>query len=311
MSVTAKDMKSIAVVGGVNIDIGGKPDRSLIPGDSNPGTIRSSLGGVGRNIAHNVSLLGLPVHFLTAIGDDLYAQRIESSCAELNIDISRARRVSGAATSCYLYLTDEHGDMVLAVADMEICREISPVYLAVQLPLLNAASCVAVDCNLPGESLQFLAAHCAPPIFADPVSVTKADRLKPILGRIHTLKPNRLEAEVLSGMAIRDQESLRQAAEKLLATGLERVFITLGSEGVYAADHSEQVLVPATEAEIRNTTGSGDAFMAALIWAYGQNLSLKESAEAACVAAAIASESQDTINPELGARFFNTRRRKQ
>ena len=48
----------IAVVGGVNIDIGGRSDAPLVAGDSNPGRIRSSLGGVGRNIAHNLALLG-------------------------------------------------------------------------------------------------------------------------------------------------------------------------------------------------------------------------------------------------------------
>ena len=65
-----------AVVGGVNLDIGGQSDGPLVPGDSNPGRVRISLGGVGRNIAHNMALLGLDVRFLTAFGDDLYAQRM-------------------------------------------------------------------------------------------------------------------------------------------------------------------------------------------------------------------------------------------
>lgn len=65
-----------AVVGGVNMDIGGQSDGPLVPGDSNPGRVRISLGGVGRNIAHNMALLGLDVRFLTAFGDDIYAQRM-------------------------------------------------------------------------------------------------------------------------------------------------------------------------------------------------------------------------------------------
>mgnify|MGYP003289514073 CR=1 FL=1 len=54
------------------------------------------------------------------------------------------------------------------------------------------------------------------PLFVDPVSTTKAEKLRPILHKIHTLKPNRIEAELLSGVAIRDTESLRLAAKKLL-----------------------------------------------------------------------------------------------
>ena len=41
------------VVGGVNMDIGGVSAAPLVSADSNPGVVRISLGGVGRNIAHN------------------------------------------------------------------------------------------------------------------------------------------------------------------------------------------------------------------------------------------------------------------
>ena len=81
------------VVGGVNMDIGGRPSQHAGgPADSNPGAVRMSLGGVGRNIAHNMSLLGLDVRLLTAFGDDLYAQKIAASCGELGIDITQSCR---------------------------------------------------------------------------------------------------------------------------------------------------------------------------------------------------------------------------
>ena len=55
------------VAGGVNMDIGGRSSGPLIGRDSNPGQVRMSLGGVGRNIAHNMALLGLDVRLLTAL----------------------------------------------------------------------------------------------------------------------------------------------------------------------------------------------------------------------------------------------------
>ena len=87
------------VVGGVNLDIGGRPFAPLVAADSNPGRVRMSLGGVGRNIAHNLALLGVDVRLLTAFGDDLNAQRIAASCGELGIDISQCLTVPGGATS--------------------------------------------------------------------------------------------------------------------------------------------------------------------------------------------------------------------
>ena len=54
------------VCGGANIDIGAHSFAPLRDRDSNPGRVELSLGGVGRNIAHNMRLLGVPTYLLTA-----------------------------------------------------------------------------------------------------------------------------------------------------------------------------------------------------------------------------------------------------
>ena len=219
-----------AVVGGVNVDIGGQSYAPLVARDSNPGRVRISLGGVGRNIAHNMSLLGVDVRLLTAFGDDLHAQRVAASCGELGIDISHALQVPGGTTSTYLFLNDVDGDMALGLSDMDICERITPAYLASNLSLLNNAQVIVADTNIPAESLQSLVTHCTPPVFVDPVSTAKARKVQPVLGRVHTLKPNRIEAELLSGVQITDEASLRLAASRLLETGLHRVFISVGTQ---------------------------------------------------------------------------------
>ena len=76
----------VTVVGGMNMDIGGWPGEELVAQDSNPGRVRMSPGGVGRNIAHNMSLMGLDVRLLTAFGDDVYAQKLAAVCGELGIE---------------------------------------------------------------------------------------------------------------------------------------------------------------------------------------------------------------------------------
>ena len=289
------------VVGGVNVDIGGKSFAPLIASDSNPGTVKLSLGGVGRNIAHNMSLLGTDVRMLTAFGDDVYGQRVAASCAELGIDASHACRVAGGTTSTYLYLTDEKGEMALAVSDMEICKKITPAYLASNLSLLQNAQLVIADCNIPEESLIYLAENCTAPLFCDPVSTTKAEKLRSILHKIHTLKPNRLEAEILSGVKIETDEDVEKAAQRLLELGVHRLFISLGSKGVYAAMGDRKLLIPNLPGRMVNTTGCGDAFMGAIGWAYLEGMDLKETALAGLAAGAIAMESEETINPAMSA----------
>ena len=131
-----KGQPYIVVVGGANVDIGGRSFAPLIPGDSNPGVVSVSLGGVGRNIAHNLSLLSMDVRFLTALGDDSSARLLTDSCGELKIDLSRALRVPGGKTSTYLFLSNPDGDMALALSDMALCDRISPEYLASQEDVL-------------------------------------------------------------------------------------------------------------------------------------------------------------------------------
>ena len=67
------------VCGGANIDIGAHSFAPLRDRDSNPGRVELSLGGVGRNIAHNMRLLGVPTYLLTALGGDSRALQIEAS----------------------------------------------------------------------------------------------------------------------------------------------------------------------------------------------------------------------------------------
>lgn len=298
------------VVGGVNIDIGGRSDGPLVAADSNPGSVTTALGGVGRNIAHNLSLLGTEVRMLTAYGDDLYGHRIAASCSELGIDISCALRLSGENTSTYLYIADEQGEMTLAISDMSICQRITPAYLAENLSQLTSAQVVVADCNIPAESLRYLAENCHSPLFVDPVSTVKAEKLRPILHRIHTLKPNKLEAELLSGVPIREKADVEKAAKVLLSKGVHRVFLSMGGDGIYAATETEQLWLPNIPGNMVNTTGCGDAVTAALVWAYLEGMDLESTTRAALAAGSIAMESQETINPLMSEEALRERMKK-
>ena len=295
------------VIGGVNVDIGGRSFAPLVAADSNPGTVSISLGGVGRNIAHNMRLMGLDVRFLTAFGNDLNGQRVAASCTELGIDIRHALRPEGASTSTYLYLTDEKGEMALAVSDMAICDRITPEYLAANLSLLQGTRVVVADTNIPAESLSYLAENCTAPLFIDPVSTTKAEKLRPILSKIHTLKPNALEASLLSGIPMDAPNAVERAAEVLLKKGVKRLFISQGAKGVLAADSTRMLTLPNLPGKMVNTTGCGDAFTAALVWAHMEDADLHTAALAGLAAGSIAMESAETINPAMSAKALKAR----
>ena len=287
------------VVGGVNIDIGGHSAAPLVAKDSNPGRVTVCPGGVGRNIAHNLCLLGVDTCLLTAMGDDLYANHIADSCEDLGIDVSHALRVPRGTTSTYLYLNDSDGDMALALSDMAICEKITPQYLQKNRDLIGRADVIVIDTNIPAESIAWIAGNSPVPVFADPVSTAKAEKLRPVLPKIHTLKPNLMEAELLTGLPVANDISLFHIGRALLDTGLQRAAVTLGSRGTLAADRSAIEIIPRCNAHVRNATGAGDAYMAALVWSWLQGRNFRDSCRVAGAAAALAIESEETVNPLL------------
>ena len=255
----------VCVVGAVNLDICGRPEKKLIFRDSNPGAVTLTPGGVGRNIAHDLRLLGVEVKFLTAFGGDSHAQLLRNDCVELGMDLSCALDVPGGRTSTYLYITDERGEMQLGLCDTDISAAITPAYLQRHLDVLNSAAAVVLDGNLTAETITWLGTHCSAPLFADPVSVTKAERMRAALGALHTFKPNLTEGQNLTG-----ESTPEGIVAALLAQGVQRVFLSMGADGILAGTRAELVHLPCLPTCMVNTTGGGDAVMAALVWAYLQ-----------------------------------------
>ena len=291
----------ITVFGAVNMDIGGTPDKSLVKEDSNPGRVRTSLGGVGRNIAHNLSLLSNSVKLVTAFGDDDYAKQIIASCNNLKIDIHDSLISRDDVTSTYLYITREDGDMELAINDMSIYRKMTPDFIMSKANLMENGTLVAVDANLPEETITAIAKNTKAPIFAEPVSAAKAYKFKKVLKYIHTITPNILEAEILSDMKIDpdNKASISAAADKLLSEGVKQVIITMGSNGVYYKNAESEEFLSPVKAKLVNTTGAGDALFAGVATGFCKGLTLGESVRLGMAAAAITMETTETNNKIL------------
>ena len=225
------------------------------------------------------------------------------------MDMRMARSLPERRSSTYLYVTDESGDMHVGISDMDIVESVSPEWLSQHIARINRADAVVIDANLPEASIAYLAANCTAPMIADPVSTVKALRLKSILPRLRAIKPNALEASILSREEIHSDADVERAADRLLQMGVHRLFLSLGSRGVYAAMGKERLWLNNLPGSMVNTTGCGDAFMAALVWAYLEGMNLKDTALSGLAAAAIAMESPETINPAMSAEAIKARTR--
>jgi len=296
-------MQHLLVIGAASIDTKGRADHAIQAGTSTPGSIRVSVGGVGRNIAENLARLGEPVVLLSAVGDDGSGRRILQQAAECGIDTSQVLVDGEYHTAAYLAVLDDTGNAVMSIDDMVINRAlVSPEYIYRRRALFRDACMIAVDANLSAATLNTIfrmARQYEVPVCADPTTASLAPRLCPHLPDLTLVTPNAAEAEALCGIAVTDRESGLSAAHKLIGLGVRIAIVTLGATGLIYATSQESGHVPAIQCEIVDFTGAGDALTAAVIFGLLNDFPIDEAVRLGARAAALTLQSRETVCPML------------
>ena len=289
----------ISVIGGANVDLSATLNDAFIAADSNPGHIEVGYGGVARNIAHNLSLLGARTQLLTVFGGDLFGGLLHDYCRQQGIDVHLSGRDESMRSGIYLCLNNRNGEMIAAVADTEAIRVITPEWLAKRSGEINLSDYIVADTNITEDAIRWLMDNVTVPLFIDGVSTTKAHRVvnalrKAKLPYLHTLKLNLKEA-----LAVTETATYAEAAQQLLNLGVAHVYITLGSEGVYCRTAAEEWLFPALPGEVINTTGAGDAFLAGVVYAHAKGIDFPKTAQYGLMAARATLMSLKAVNPDI------------
>ena len=289
----------ISVIGGANVDLSASLYDAFIAADSNPGHVEVGYGGVARNIAHNLALLGAHTQLLTILGGDLFGGLIYDYCKQQGIDVHLSERVASLRSGIYLCINNHGGEMIAAVADTEAIRAITPEWLEKRSGEFNSADYLVADANLSEDTIRWLMEHSTAPLFIDGVSSTKAHRVVNALSKcklpyLHSLKLNLKEALTVTRTA-----TYAEAAQALLNMGVAHVYITLSGEGVYCRNAAEEWLFPAMPGEIVNTTGAGDAFLAGVVYAHAKGIAFPQTAQYGLMAARATLMSPKAVNPNI------------
>jgi pseudouridine kinase len=306
----ARKGAAVVVIGGANIDHKSQTLGSAMSGTSNPGRSRTSLGGVGRNVAENLARLGVRVSLVTAIGRDAEGGWLARETEATGVDLSHSFRVDDT-TGGYTAILDEQGELIIAVSSMHIMDLVTADTIAARAGLIRAAGILVLDCNICEEAL-LLAATIANehgvPIVAEPVSAAKAGRISAMLEagiRIHTITPNVDELRSLTRVEGRTAAGVQSAAERLHAAGVDNVWIRLGGNGSYLSTssngemrHAQLEACPATLVDV---TGAGDAMLAGYVAGLSRGLDPFAAATYGRAAAAMTVESEHTVSPSMNS----------
>ena len=291
--------KYLTVIGGVNMDISAALTAPFVPADSVPGHVTLGCGGVARNIAHNLRLMGHEVKFVSVFGGETFGEMCWRECQAIGLDLTLSERCEGMRNGLYLCVNDQSGEMRAAVADTDIISCITPEFLEARITDINRSELVIADTNISTEAITYLIDHCIVPLMVDTVSTAKAPRVIKALQqsqvkRLHALKLNLQEAQ-----AVTHCDTAKGAADQLTALGVEQVYITLGSNGVYCSDGEHHEHMKAIPTRVINTTGAGDAFIAGVAHAQMFQMPFPDCTLTGLKAAHATLLSLQTINPEI------------
>lgn len=297
----------VLVIGSAGIDVKGRPFETARTGTPNLGRVRSTVGGVARNIAENLARLDVPTIMLTAIGKDFNGRRLLRKCENAGIDMSHIRQVEGVNTGMYMALLhSEDSQLHIAVSDFAIVEEhVDSDYLQENEQLFEDAAMVVIDATLSPETLETLfeiAAHHDVRVTADPTNPDLAGRLCPFFDRLYLVVPNAPETIAMcspNDPTADDRDSALQAARAFVAQGVQIAVVTLGEQGLAYADGSGGGFIKAIQTKRIDPTGAGDAFTGAVIFGLLNGVPVDEAMRLGATAAALTIESRHTVLPNL------------
>ena len=293
-------MSYVTVIGAATVDISGKSFASIKPRDSNPGSISRSAGGVGRNIAENLARLGVDVKLIAALGGDMFGREVLNQAKAVGIDMDHCYIDEKASTSIYVAVLDANGEMHVAV--MESACHLTKDHIQKQADLIKKSKIILLDANLEEEiNASILDAFPGKDMYIDPISITKSKKIQHIVGRFHTIKMNQLEAAALTGIEIKDEESLKRAGEYFMNRGTQRVIISLGEGGIYYRSPTEEIRRRAHPLTPKSATGAGDALMAAVVYCSLMEKSAHYAVEFAQAMARLTLMSEKTVSDKISA----------
>ncbi|WDL95790.1 carbohydrate kinase family protein [Alicyclobacillus sp. ALC3] len=274
--------RHVVVVGGANIDVKARILHETAFSTSNPGTVWRTSGGVGRNIAENLAVLGTTVRLVSPLGADESGQFIRRRLEEVGVDTTYLVELAGQSTGMYVAVINRHGELEVAVSDMTVLDHFTPDQLRKVSDAFVGAGVVSLDANLSTETLRAaidMAEEVGAVTVADPVSVSKSRHLLPVLQRLTLVTPSRDELAAMTGMTVESQMDVAAAVQDLHSRGVRHVVATLGDEGVcYLTGDEKPVFVRPQAAHVEDVTGAGDAFTAGCIDAMLRGQSIAQAA---------------------------------
>lgn len=286
----------ILVVGSLNIDQVVRVPRVPVLGETllGAGSLKLVPGGKGANQAVAMARLDAAVAMAGRVGNDQFGERLLGSLqadhVDTNLIVVDKEEASGVA---FIFL-DPDGDNAIVVAsgaNMRVGQD--QVQTRNIFEAITQARALVLQLEIPLETVVLLiaAAHDA----RVPVVLNLAPGQplpKETLKQVEVLVVNETEASLLSGQRVDNLEEARIVATVLHEQAIDRVVVTLGSQGAIlatddGAGKTRIIYQPAPAVQVIDTTAAGDCFVGALTVALTEGQTPEDALRFAVYASAL------------------------
>ncbi|AFM41695.1 ribokinase [Desulfosporosinus acidiphilus SJ4] len=282
-------MRSIAVIGSLNMDIVNRVEKAPLPGQTIKALETSYVpGGKGANQAVAAARAGARVEMFGAVGADTYGEILLENLRSSRVGTESVLLKQDVGTGLAFITVDELGENSIIISpgangkvetqDVQVeerqLLEPDIIILQNEIPY----STVAYALEYFGAKGKYIIYNPAP-AFAPPENA---------FSRVGLLILNETEAAVLSGAETGTIEEVHSAAKILVDKGCREVIVTLGAKGLfYLNREGTTVYLPAFKVAVTDTTAAGDTFVGAYATAMVEGKPVQEALRFASAASAL------------------------
>ncbi|MES2431230.1 MAG: PfkB family carbohydrate kinase [Bacteroidota bacterium] len=255
--------KPVICIGGALVDELFYAADKMVLHTTNHMTVKKIVGGVGYNIAHQLSLLNIPVQLITVLGEDPDGKWIKNICAEAGINII-ASVTTKNETAKYTGILNADGSLFTALLSNSSFSLITPYHLEQQRSLLSTAAYLLADGNISADAINWLIdfSNCSGiPLIIEPVSVPHAKKIGTCnLKGVYLITPNEDELPALCNATTTEEQ-----INELLERGVENIWLHSGIKGSAIYNAKGKTRLHATKIDVVDCTGAGDGSLSAFI----------------------------------------------
>jgi ribokinase len=278
----------VVVIGSYNTDLTIKTGRIPHPGETIIGGIFSEGGGgKGANQAVAAVRTGADVCFIARVGNDVLGREGIQRLKKERIDVDFVVQDSEVSTGVAFIVVDDRGENSIVVASGANAR-LSPADIEAAKNELTSAAVLLVQLESPLDAVRASIAYAHAsgatvimnPAPAQPLELT-------LLHEIDIITPNKVEAEMITGIKVSDEESLRSIVKRFYKFGIKNVLITLGSKGIFAGMNGHMEMIPTYQVRTVDSTGAGDVFSGSLAAFLAEGMPIEKAARLAIASSSI------------------------